>query len=655
MRDVPSSGHADPDAKAPTNGKGSEFPHECGAHLRLCGPLRGLRASFPLATPGSRSGLNPQSQLRGPAAELVHARTLKRGRLDAESKSTMPVNRVVFYLRLFLLSVLLFISITSKAQTVTVGQAVVKSAAQSRLTDRGTLPFHFKAVTHPANSFIPDYTAEIEEYWVAPDKWRRTIRAKTFEQTIIVNGPNRFEHSSSDYYPKWLNDIVIALVGVVPDHLISDIGKLPDTVESGRSVVVKYQPSSTDGKVVNQWWGTVELGSTGMLTFISGKYFSAGYDNYTRFHGKVVAQTVETFPPIEHGDVLTHVDLSDFSPVDDSLFAIESPTPAKDQIRVVSLDEIEYRKLAVDEPQMKWAPVPRRPTSGVLSLYIVTDKAGSVREAEFITSNNMELRASAEELVRQWRFKPTYTDGIPAEVETTMTFAFDTTVEGDQAKYRAASYYFKRARDLTYPRTDGSPAFHLIGTFSWTDGSSTRRGKYEEFWSAPNRWRREVTIGETKMVETRIDDDHYRSPVTQPMAPLVTRVISLFTAEFPGYAYYSPDWDWRMDEVTLGNKPYLRVSMGPTENLSAGQYPRAYYFDSVGLVLARSQSRDLISYSDFKTWAAKQVPRHVTLTVGGQVALEAEVELIESAADKDDQFFIIPGIKPRDWFGPAPW
>jgi hypothetical protein len=528
---------------------------------------------------------------------------------------------------------------------IPVGGAVERAIKMSRLTEPGSHPFHLVAVTTPANSFIPDYTAQIEEYWVSPDKWRRTIKSKSFEQTIIVNGSRRLETNSGDYYPKWLNDIATALFEVAPDHLVNDIGQLKDTVVSGREASVRYQPSSTDGKVTNAWWGSVDVAPSGALTWISGKLFAAGFKDYVTFHDKYVASTVETFPPIPHGDVNTRVTVSDFSPTDESMFVIEKPTPPEDQLRLVAMNEIEYRKSAIDPPVMKWASVSRRPASGVLSVYIVTDKTGKVREADFITSDNMALRESTEALAKQWRFRPTLVDGVPVEVETTLTFAFDTTIEGDQAKYQAASYYFKRGRDLTYPRTDGSPAFHLIGTFAWNGASESYQGKYEEFWYAPNRWRREVTVGNLKAVETRIEDDHY-APAPSPTAPVVARVISLFGAEFPGYAYYSPDWDWHLDDAEFEGQPCLRVSMGPT---------RAYYFDSDGLVLARSQSRELISYEDFQPWAGKHVPRRITLKMGDQVVLGAQIGLIESVNAKTDDFFRIPDVEPSDWVRPPPW
>lgn len=193
----------------------------------------------------------------------------------------------------------LFIAATPKAgaQAIPVGDAVLKSISVSRLREKEARPFHLQAVTNPANSFIPEYTATIEEYWVAPDKWRRTIRSKSFEQIIVVNGSKRFEHNSSDYYPEWLNEIVVALTDIAPDALVGDIRTLSDTVPMGGAGSIRYQPSSTDGKVTNAWWGSVQFAPPGVLTWISGKNFSAGFKDYTKFHGKYVPQTNRNISP----------------------------------------------------------------------------------------------------------------------------------------------------------------------------------------------------------------------------------------------------------------------------------------------------------------------------------------------------------------------
>jgi hypothetical protein len=40
----------------------------------------------------------------------------------------------------------------------------------------------------------------IEEYWVSPTKWRRTIESPEFKQTLVVNGTDIWEKDIGDYF-----------------------------------------------------------------------------------------------------------------------------------------------------------------------------------------------------------------------------------------------------------------------------------------------------------------------------------------------------------------------------------------------------------------------------------------------------------------------
>src|SRR5271169_5266812 len=65
---------------------------------------------------------------------------------------------------------------------------------ESQITLPGSPPFHFRArVVEATNRKNDSYNAEIEEYWVAPDKWRRTVKSADFSQTLILNGQKTTE------------------------------------------------------------------------------------------------------------------------------------------------------------------------------------------------------------------------------------------------------------------------------------------------------------------------------------------------------------------------------------------------------------------------------------------------------------------------------
>jgi outer membrane lipoprotein-sorting protein len=75
----------------------------------------------------------------------------------------------------------------------------VPSIVQATLVAPGSTPFHLKATITERGD--PTYAARVEIFWLAPDKWRRTIQSQEFSQTLIVNGDKVFEQDSDDSFP----------------------------------------------------------------------------------------------------------------------------------------------------------------------------------------------------------------------------------------------------------------------------------------------------------------------------------------------------------------------------------------------------------------------------------------------------------------------
>lgn len=87
-----------------------------------------------------------------------------------------------------------------------------KAIEQSQITLPGSRPFHLRArVFEQTNPDNKGFNADIEEFWVAPDKWRRTIKSAGFSETLVVNGSQEREELTGDYYPSWLRTIVNAI------------------------------------------------------------------------------------------------------------------------------------------------------------------------------------------------------------------------------------------------------------------------------------------------------------------------------------------------------------------------------------------------------------------------------------------------------------
>jgi len=124
-----------------------------------------------------------------------------------------------------------------QGKIVSVGEAADHAVQQSKLTLPGGTPFHLKAHIASSGAPKPEYSADIEEYWVAPEKWRRTVEAAGFSQTLIANGGQLSETIKGDYYPFWLHDLVTALVDPLPmvDQLKSMRGQVEIPQDSLKS------------------------------------------------------------------------------------------------------------------------------------------------------------------------------------------------------------------------------------------------------------------------------------------------------------------------------------------------------------------------------------------------------------------------------------
>ena len=106
-------------------------------------------------------------------------------------------------------------AVSASAQ-VDLGEIADKAVQQSSLTVASSTPFHLKAKVFESTSPDSPYKAEIEEYWVSPNQWRREVHSEKFSQTMIVNGGKVFEQDTGDYYPLWLNQLVSAIDDPLP-------------------------------------------------------------------------------------------------------------------------------------------------------------------------------------------------------------------------------------------------------------------------------------------------------------------------------------------------------------------------------------------------------------------------------------------------------
>jgi hypothetical protein len=317
-------------------------------------------------------------------------------------------------------------------KVVSIGQAADHAVQQSKLTLAGGTPFHLKAHIANAGAAKPEYSADVEEYWASPEKWRRTVQSAGFSQTLVVNGGKVSEKLTGDYYPFWLRDLVTALFDPLPmvDQLRAMRGQLEIPEDSAKSnSCLNMQFKVGVAPVQNSLtYAFCFGGKGGLLQAVLTPGYKAQFADYQPFRKQMVARTIKAeFAP---GLSFTAkvIELAELSSVDEKLFAIETTTPAAEQMKTSQVGEDSARLLALNAPPIVWPAVREGKTAGVMSLYISSDRSGQVREVWPLASNNAELNEAAREQLLHWQYKP-YANGGPSQVEAVLTFAFTTRIE----------------------------------------------------------------------------------------------------------------------------------------------------------------------------------------------------------------------------------
>jgi hypothetical protein len=169
-------------------------------------------------------------------------------------------------------------------------------------------------------------------------------------------------------------------------------------------------------------------GKLGLLQAAVTPGYRAQFDNYLPFKERLVPRTItaEFAPGLTIAAKIT--ELSEIATPDETQFALDQVTPGAEQIKSSQVGEDSARVLALNTPAIAWPSVREGKTSGVLSLYIATDRSGQVREAWPMSSDNPELSEAARRQVLRWRYKPYQNAGV-SQMEAVLTFAFNTRIE----------------------------------------------------------------------------------------------------------------------------------------------------------------------------------------------------------------------------------
>jgi TonB family protein len=322
------------------------------------------------------------------------------------------------------------VSASGELQKISLAEAASKAVDQSKLTLPGSTPFHLKVTIAETTNPDSEYKAEVEEYWLSNEKWRRTIRSPHLAQTLIVNGDKAFERNEGDYYPWWLTDLVTAVFDPLP--MLQQLRQINTQIMKPSG----SENSSSCSRLQSQEGYLVFCfkSARGLLGSVVTPGYAAEFKDYQTFKDKQVARRIISFP--EPGTTIEAkiIELTELESASEDLFAIQQPTDPQKRLSSIRVSEETARKLLLNAPDIVWPSVGKNPISGRMALYVSVDKEGHVREVWPKGSDNSDLEDPARDQVRKWQFKPAAANGVPVQMETVLTFTFRTKLEDSKKK-----------------------------------------------------------------------------------------------------------------------------------------------------------------------------------------------------------------------------
>jgi len=325
----------------------------------------------------------------------------------------------------------------------------------------GNQPFHLIVdVTPPSHAaaFLRhgDMRAQIEVFWLNALTYRTVVRSRDFSQVRIVNSSVVEEHDTGDFYPRWLQNFVDAILDPIPRS--SALRKVPGTVPIG---VQSHACIATPPR------GNADETAMAQICFqdagpriASGVDFtrSVWFDDFAPFGKQQIPRTLVNDLP---ANVLIRGQITVLEPLrlsDYALLKAQESTIPGDQIVTTLVSKTAAQSLL--EPNSdpfasfatkfsaSFAPPANEQQVALTSdmgeerissqsnapatIYIRTDRTGRVREAYRDSSDQYRMQDAAVAQAFTLKFKPLLIDGVPHQMEAPLVLPIPTTM-GPQA------------------------------------------------------------------------------------------------------------------------------------------------------------------------------------------------------------------------------
>lgn len=526
---------------------------------------------------------------------------------------------------------------------------VRKLVQKSTLDQEGTTPFHLKATFAPGQNpgQEPDKQGEIEYWWTSPTRWRREIRSPHFNQTLIVNNGKQWQRNDSDYLPQWLNNLAVELVRPVPvepDELATYVktAEVRHLAFRGTPISTNIQwaePMGVGPELGQEMWYLDIKDDPGIITLAMGRGFSAELSDYVSFDRRNVPRTIGS------GGVTAKIMvLEKLGETPKDFFDTNLPNGDANPIVMITLMQAELEKNLMSA-NFQWPAVENGPFEGLAGTEITVDRNGKVRELGMLTPENPALKDAAEAGLRSMQFKPFVRDGMPVEVTGRFVVRFKTHRPAGEETFDTAKNYFARGRQTNYLAAAAKAPYHLTAEFTAGTASGLQTGKYEDTWLGASEWRREASVGNSRVIRTQSGDHYYRLADGSEVYLLlmVLRILEPIPAEDT-----MTESDWQIRRDTVDGAKTIRVARGEQEQNGDLKPSNAegFWFDESNRLVKCVVENSEIRLTSIEQYDGVPVPRLINVYQNGKPVMRIQVrEIAPADPAKAGEF----KIKGHEW------
>ena len=313
-----------------------------------------------------------------------------------------------------------------QGERVGADSALDRALKTSSLTYEGK-PFHAVMVIGEAGS---EYSGKLEVFWVDESKYRMTLTSPKFSQQKIVNRGRVSEKNQGDYYPRWLENFVIAILDPVP---------MAENFR-GRGGSVVLSPNTTNsclrrddrpGGITDQMtWGMICFsGSEPRLESVLAMNIGMQFTDWKNFEKKKIARRYQT-NVLDYKPVVGYLTtLEEIKQPEESMFAVNEVTLPDQRISTAFVSTLKEESMVEKAPEIQWPSVREDKTEGYMIVYARTDRTGQVRETSKHNSDKPGLESFGMEQALKYKFKPLIVNGAAQQMEMPLVLHFTSHTE----------------------------------------------------------------------------------------------------------------------------------------------------------------------------------------------------------------------------------